>query len=328
MLIVDPGHTWVTDLGRTQGPSLGFSINGALDQFSATLANILVGNNRNTALLEATQLGLTFTAEQNLLIAVTGAECAITINDRPAPKNTPLSVHAGQTVHLGYAQHGLRNYVAVRGGINAPQLLGSCARDSMLSFGTQLQAGDHLEGPVDTPELQHPVFGLPLFRFAIPETPVGGTITVDTTDGPDLEEFGDTASLLYKHDYLVGPRSNHVGLRLSGVLPTRQATGEVLSRGVPVGAIEVPSSEGLLVLHRGRGVTAGYPVLAVVTATGLDAIGQVQPGQHVRFRRVDVDQARSTYLDRAIVLDRLEQQCSYLLATHGVATQRTLTPAA
>ena len=97
-------------------------------------------------------------------------------------------------------------------------------------------------------------------------------LVMDVTDGPDVDEFGATAELLYRSTYTVSPRSNHIGLRLGGLLPERQTTAEVLSRGVPVGAIEVPSRDELLVLHRGRGVTAGYPVLAVVTSRSLDVL--------------------------------------------------------
>ena len=89
---------------------------------------------------------------------------------------------------------------------------------------------------------------------------------------------------------MIGDTSNHIGLRLRRHRRRRPAgarTGdEVLSRGVPIGAVEVPAGDELMVLHRGRGVTAGYPVLAVVTATGLSRLGQARPGQSVSFARV------------------------------------------
>lgn len=318
MLIVDPGHTWITDLGRFAGPSMGLSVNGALDQYSATAANILVGNARSTPLLDALHAPVAFTAQDDILFAVTGAECDVHVEDRDVPQWLPVSARAGQTVTVGASRRGLRRYIAVRGGFDAPMLLGSCAPDSMIGFGHRLAAGDVLSGPVPTPGLRHPIFDLPLMRLPIERPTFPSSPLVDVTDGPDHDEFGDTAQRLYRSEYEVSPRSNHVGLRLSGDLPVRQTGGEVLSRGVPVGAIEVPSQEGLLVLHRGRGVTAGYPVLAVVTALGLDAIAQVQPGQRVRFRRVSIDDARRAYLDRHIRLDALERAVRDLLAVHGV----------
>lgn len=319
MLIIEPGHTWVTDLGRFSGPSRGLSVNGALDQYSAQAANILVGNAPDVPLLDVLHTGLSFIAENDLLLAVAGADCIVRIDGRQVPMWLPVSALAGQTVEIGTSLRGLRKYVAVRGGFDVPLLLGSCAPDSMIGFGTRLAAGQRLSGPIPTPALRHPIFQLPLMRLTIDRPRFPASALIDVTDGPDYAEFGNSAELLFRGDYEVSPRSNHVGLRLSGELPRRQQNGEVLSRGVPVGAIEVPSPDGLLVLHRGRGVTAGYPVLAVVTAVGLDAIAQIQPGQHLRFRRVSLEEARDRHLQRHARLQELRRICLDLLHVHGVS---------
>lgn len=320
MLITEAGHTWVTDLGRFAGPRLGFSVNGALDQYSARVANILAGNEDDTALLETLQLGLAFTAEKPMLIAVTGAENTVTVDGRQVPMWTPLSVRAGQSVRVGRARKGLRTYVAVRGGFEVPRLMGSCAPDSMIGFGTQLTDGMRLEGAIPTHELRNPYFDVPLFRLPLVVPRFSLRPVVPVTDGPDIDEFGDSADRLFTQSFTVSPRSNHVGLRLTGRPPKRQVSGEVLSRGVPVGAIEVPSEEGLLLLHRGRGVTAGYPVLAVVTALGLDQVAQTQPGSEMSFRRVSVVEAREDYLTQQHALKRLRSVCRTILAAHGATT--------
>lgn len=327
MLIVDPGHTWVTDLGRFSGPSRGLSVNGALDQYSAQVANILVGNAPGAPLLDVLHSELCFVAEHDLLLAVTGADCVVRLDGREVPMWLPVSALAGQTVEIGTSLRGLRKYVAVRGGFEVPLLLGSCAPDSMIGFGSRLKAGQRLSGPVPTPSLRHPTFQLPLMRLTLDRPRFPASALIDVTDGPDYAEFGDSAESLFRGSYMVSPRSNHVGLRLSGDLPRRQKSGEVLSRGVPVGAIEVPSPDGLLVLHRGRGVTAGYPVLAVVTAVGLDAIAQIQPGQHLRFRRVSLEQARDRHLQRHARLQELRRVCLDLLHVHGVGSELCPTPA-
>ena len=320
MLIVEPGYTWVTDLGRFAGASLGLSVNGALDQFSASVANVLVANHRNATLLEVLRSGLTFVAEENLLVSVTGARCTVRIDGAYAPMWLPVSVRQGQTVRLAVGHTGLRTYLAVRGGFDVPRLLGSCAPDSMLGFGTQLGAGDRLAGPIETPALRNAYFDLPLIRLMIDRHRGYASGSVDVTDGPDYGEFGDSAELLYTTSYEVSSRSNHVGLRLTGDLPRRRTGGEVLSRGVPVGAIEVPSREGLLLLHRGRGVTAGYPVLAVVTGAGLDVVAQAQPGKHLRFRRVTITEARNAALEHHLHIEELAATCRDLLAAHGIDT--------
>ncbi|QNE36758.1 5-oxoprolinase subunit C family protein [Leifsonia shinshuensis] len=319
MQILAAGFAAVTDLGRFQGPSLGLSVNGALDQLSARTANILVGNADNAALIELTASELVFVCDSDQLVSVTGADVEVRVDGMLSPMRTPLSVRAGWTVSVRVLGRGLRAYIAVHGGLQAPTLLGSCAPDSMIGFGIRLTAGD------DIPEQGHgcavptnPFLGGAVFSFDVPATAYDSRPVIPVTDGPDLEEFGASAALLYSDVFSVGARSNHVGLRLSGRPPHRETTGEVLSRGVPVGAIEVPSTTDLLLLHRGRGVTAGYPVLAVVTGAGLDRVAQLRPGDIVRFRRSTLDAATQTHLEQHLAVERFRQHCWNALRENGI----------
>jgi biotin-dependent carboxylase-like uncharacterized protein len=305
LIILQPGHSVVTDLGRTKGPAFGLPVNGALDQFSAKAANILAGNADNEPLLELTALDFRMKATTDLLIAVTGAPLHLTVGGRDCPQWEPLSVRAGETVAVRGIHTGLRAYIAVRGSFTVPTLLGSCAPDTVVGFGLKPAEGTRLTTQKTTPPITQPHFGLPLFRLGLTKPVFTNHPVIDVTDGPDVEEFGDTADLLYTSQYTVSPRSNHIGLRLGGALPERQLTSEVLSRGVPVGAIEVPSREELLVLHRGRGVTAGYPVMAVVTSRSLDALAQARPGHTITFRKTTVAHATATYREACLELDRL-----------------------
>ncbi|MFI0816794.1 biotin-dependent carboxyltransferase family protein [Streptomyces sp. NPDC021098] len=289
------GLAAVQDLGRFGHSRYGLPVNGALDQHSARVANVLAGNDEGAPLVEVTALDFACTPSTDILIAVTGAPADVTVGGVARPQWEPLPVRAGETISISGIRVGLRVYLAVLGSVDTPALLGSCAPDTILGFGRSLRDGDELALRAGCPTVAHPVFGIPLFRVHAPVAHCTESWTVDVTDGPDLAEFGDTAERLFRAPFTVTPRSNHIGLRMSGDVPRRVVTGEVLSRGVPVGAVEVPAGDELLVLHRGRGVTAGYPVLAVVTATGLSALGQARPGQSVRFRRRTLDEAVTAY---------------------------------
>lgn len=293
------GLSTVQDLGRFGRSRYGLPVNGALDQHSARVANVLCGNDESAPLLEITALDFSCTPSTDVLVAVTGAPSDLTVDGVVRPQWEPLSIRSGETIRVSGIRHGIRVYLAVLGSVNAPFLQGSCAPDTILGFGRSLRDGDELGLRRHCPPVDHPEFRIPLFRLRAPAQHFPATRvptwTIDVTDGPDLAEFGDTADRLFRSEFTVSPQSNHVGLRMAGTspgdIPRRVATGEVLSRGVPVGAVEVPAGDELLVLHRGRGVTAGYPVLAVVTATGLSALGQVGPGRSVRFRRRTVAEA-------------------------------------
>lgn len=312
LTIVEAGSTQVTDLGRRRGPRYGVPVNGALDQRSARIANILVGNPENAALLEITALDLEFVPDIDILIAVTGADGHLTIDGVGRPSGQPVSVRAGEAVALRQLQGGLRAYLSVRGSFDVPLLLGSCAPDSVLGFGGRLAAGATLDLRRATSPFFNDHFSAELYSLDVPRIPAG--FVVDVTDGPDIDDFAGTADRLFEQPYLVTPTSNHIGLRMTGPLPERVSRGEVLSRGVPVGAVEVPPGDELLVLHRGRGVTAGYPVLAVVTSSSLDVLAQVRPGQRLRFRRVSSAEAAARTRADLVALDALRLRVGAVFA--------------
>jgi 5-oxoprolinase (ATP-hydrolysing) subunit C len=318
LIILQPGHSVVTDLGRTKGPAYGLPVNGALDQYSAKAANILAGNEDNDPLLELTALDFRMRATTDLLIAVTGAPLDFTVGGRDCPQWEPVSVRAGEVVAVRGIRTGLRAYIAVHGSFTVPSLLGSCAPDTVVGFGLKLVEGFGLETRKTTAPITQPHFGLPLFRLGLTKPVFTTNPVIDVTDGPDVAEFGETADLLFTTQYTVSPRSNHIGLRLGGALPERQLTSEVLSRGVPVGAIEVPSREELLVLHRGRGVTAGYPVLAVATSRSLDILAQARPGHTITFRKTTVAEATATHRRACLELDRLRSTIQTVFGLLGI----------
>lgn len=312
LTVVEAGSTQVTDLGRRRGPRYGVPVNGALDQRSARVANILVGNPENAPLLEITALDLEFVPDIDILIAVTGADGHLTVDGVGRTSGQPVSVRAGEAVALRQLQGGLRAYLAVRGSFDVPLLLGSCAPDSVLGFGGRLAAGAAIALRQATPPFFNDHFTAELYSLDVPRIAAG--FVVDVTDGPDIDDFAGTADRLFEQPYLVTPTSNHIGLRMTGPLPERVSRGEVLSRGVPVGAVEVPPGDELLVLHRGRGVTAGYPVLAVVTSGSLDVLAQVRPGQRLRFRRVSSAEAAARARADLVALDALRLRVGSVFA--------------
>lgn len=320
LVILQAGNSVVTDLGRFVGPRYGLPVNGALDQFSARAANILVGNDDNAPLVEFTALDFRMRAETDILLSVTGAPLTLSVGGRTCPQWEPVSVRAGETVAVRGINTGLRAYLAIHGSIAAPVLLGSCAPDTVVGFGMKLADGTILQTSSSVAPIRQPYFDLPLFRLGLSRPEFGPELEIEVTDGPDAAEFGESAGLLFSSKYTVSGRSNHIGLRLGGELPERRSSTELLSRGVPVGAIEVPSREELLVLHRGRGVTAGYPVLAVVTSTSLDLLAQARPGHTIRFRKINVAEATTKHRAAMRRLENLRAAVTTVFGLLGVGT--------
>lgn len=301
--VEEAGHATVQDLGRAGHARIGIAGNGAADRYSARVANILVGNPDGAPLLEATASRLVLTARAPLLVAVTGAAGRVMVGRAPQPAWEPLVVAAGQRLTVEPGRHGLRCYLAVNGTIDAPRVLGSVAPDPLLDVGVRLTAGAVVRVATRFETVDHPHFRLPLFKLGAARPSLTGTVVIDATAGPDTGRFGADLDRVYEHPFVVSPQSDHVGLRLLGPAPHPSVRTEILSRGVPLGAIEVPPTGGLIALLRGRPVTAGYPVVAVVTAAMVDRLGQVRPGDRVLLRRCGQAAARAavTEMERGLV---------------------------
>ncbi len=144
--------TTVQDLGRPGYAHLGVPRSGALDVDAHRQANHLVGNEPDAATLETTINGLTLRALTPTVVAVCGAVAPIRVDGRPAPWSAPIELRAGQTLDVGTATQGVRNYVAVAGGVAVPPVLGSRSTDLLSGLGreaagtagTQLCDGDVL----------------------------------------------------------------------------------------------------------------------------------------------------------------------------------------
>jgi biotin-dependent carboxylase-like uncharacterized protein len=266
-------QTTVQDDGRPGQAALGIGRSGACDRASAALANRLLGNPTHTALLEVTFGGLAVRAEADLLVVATGARCP------GAPHAAPALLRRGRELRLGPPVSGLRSYLAVRGGIDVPPVLGSRATDVLSGLGPAVvAAGDVL--PVGTPT--GPAPGVDVAPVA---EPPGGEVTVTVLPGPRADWFGEAgAAALSGQPWTVTSDSNRVGLRLDGAPLQRLREGELPSEGMVRGALQVPPS-GLPVLFLAdHPVTGGYPVIGYVADADVDRCAQLQPGQTVRFR--------------------------------------------
>ena len=298
------GHAYVTDLGRPGHATVGVAANGAADAFAARLASTLVGNAPGAPVVEVTGSAFAVVADGPVLLAVAGAVAEVRLAGEAQPASALLVVPAGVVCAVPAPVGGWRSYVAVNGRLDVPQLLGSVAPDGLLGFGRRLAAGDALTLDSEFGGLAHPVFGQPVLRLAAPRPAASAVPVVDVTTGP--ERAGLTGGL--EGEFEVTPASDAVGLRLTGRAPRRLVPGELLSRGVPVGAIEVPPGGGLLALLRGRLVTAGYPVVAVATSVGVDRLAQLRPGDRTRFREVSLDAALAAVRDREAGRRALERR--------------------
>jgi biotin-dependent carboxylase-like uncharacterized protein len=276
--ILEPGAlATIQDLGRDGHVALGVGESGAADRGSFRLANRLVGNAESAAAIELTYGGFRARFNQSVVIALTGASCAVTVGERMAAINGPIWVAAGQELVVGLPTEGLRTYVAVRGGIDVPMVLGSRCTDVLSGIGPQpLRAGSMLATGTQT-------VNFPNVDIA-PRPALRSDVTLGVLPGPRDRWFTPAAlTILCSTKYSVTSESNRVGARLAGAALDRAIHAELPSEGMVRGAVQVPPSGQPILFLADHPVTGGYPVIAVVCDEDLDRAGQLRPGDRVRF---------------------------------------------
>ncbi len=273
-------NTLVQDLGRPGLAHLGMGAAGAMDRAALALANRLVGNPSDAAVLEILFGNASFATDEDTWIAVTGAWGSVTAGGRAVQPHTATMLAAGETLLFGQAASGIRYYLAVRGGIGAPPVLGSRSRDTLAGIGP-----DPLVDGQSIPIGPEPEAPIPPIDLVPVDAPTTGPVTLELRPGPRRDWFADDAwRLLTTAGWTVSPRSDRSGIRIEGPVLQRRITGELPSEGMLPGAIQVSPDGAPTILAVDHPVTGGYPVIAVITDESLDALAQLRPGQPLRFR--------------------------------------------
>lgn len=294
--VLAPGPlSCVQDRGRPGWRHLGVGHGGALDPRCAALANALVGNPADAAVLELTLHGPTLRLRAPLRLALLGADCELRLDGRPLPTARPLDLPAG-IVSIGGMRAGVRAWLAVAGGFAVAPVLGSRSTDLRGGFGgldgRALRAGDRLPlGPPPQPSRAEPGaarapdwwidpdFGLD------PHAPI--RYVASAALAAAAQGFGDSG-------WRVDPASNRQGLRLGGdALDMPGAASAGVSEPVAPGTIQVPADGQPIVLLADAQTVGGYPRLGRVIAADLPRLAQARPNTKLYFRACGEDEARA-----------------------------------
>lgn len=287
--VVKPGlFTTVQDLGRYGYAHLGISPAGAADALSLRIANRLVGNDENTPALEMTLLGATLEFDEPALIATSGASCECQVDRKDIAVSTAVEVLAGSVLQCGSTKNGARCYLAVRGGFDVPLIMGSASTDIRGRFGgvegRRLQAGDVLRIGIGGLHPRRLRVGTPA------EFQRHGPIRV--TRGAQHDWFSAEAhAKFFSSAYVVSEQSDRAGLRLQGEAVTPRERKQLLTDGIPLGAIQVPQDGQPILLFVDQQTTGGYPKIVNVIAADMHRIGQLRPRDEIRFAEVSITEA-------------------------------------
>ncbi len=281
----------IQDLGRPGYAEFGVSPSGAADLPSHRLANRLVANPEDAATIEITLGGLEITSTCGVWIALTGAPVPATVGQRAMAINSPTYLPGGSRLRLGTTAIGLRSYLAVRGGLRMPSVLGSRSTDTLAGLGpARLAVGDLIDTLPPGPD--YPNVDLAMTR-SLPDL-----TELRIEPGPRADWLdAESLSLLTQAQWFVSTDSNRVGVRLDGPRLNRAIDDELPPEGLVRGAIQVPPGGQPIIFLADHPVTGGYPVVAVVLGEDLPLLAQARPGQPVHLRWTPSSVQRPTLLE-------------------------------
>ena len=303
--------TTVQDLGRIGYQRYGMPVCGAMDHYAMELANILVGNPRGEAVIEATVLGPTLVFGEPEVFAITGGDFGPTLNGQPIENDRAYLAEAGDTLSLPMAKAGARAYIAFAGGLDLEEVMGS--RSTFLKGGVGGFQGRAIkEG--DEIGLRAPCEDLPdLEDRAVPEKllpPLQDHVTVRFTYGPQDDLFSAAGKRTFAaSEYTLSDKSDRMGFRLDGPAVERAAgsDGNIISDGICFGAIQITNGQPI-VMMADRQTTGGYPKLGCVITADLPLLAQLKAGDKVRFQPVSAAAAQAEYRRQQQALAKLEKR--------------------
>lgn len=315
--IREPGlSTTVQDRGRIGYYRYGIPQGGAMDQYSATLGNRLVGNTAAEAVLECTYIGPKIVTTTKSVVAVTGAPVDVFINDLPVPQYTRIELSAGDELRFGVIKGGTKYFIAVQGGIDVPEVLGSRSTYPIGAIGgvegRALRASDLV--PVGAPINN----GLSvLSEIAKEDRPA---FSRDVSVRVMLGLYDHNLSQKGLDNFLNGewtltPVADRMGLRYSGPgvewnereqpFGAGQDPSNIVDAGYAVGSIQIPGGTQPIILHRDAVSGGGYAMVATVISTDMDLVARCAPGTKTHFVAVTMDEALEARRDHAARVARI-----------------------
>jgi len=323
--VLRPGLlTSIQDLGRYGYQKHGVIVSGAMDSYSLRMANLLVGNKEDQAVLEITLVGPALLIEKDILLAITGGDLSPTVGGKPIPMYRPVFLKKGCILQFGARKSGCRSYLAIAGGYNISEVMRSAStylRAGLGGFeGRALQVDDVLQ--LKDPQEKNASLLRQLAssssassyvstkwflgRSHIPQE--GEPVKIRVMRGRQFEQFsGDSKDAFWNCPFQVSSQSDRMGYRLSGTALKLAEPLEMISEAVSLGTVQVPPDGNPIILLADRQTVGGYPKIAQVALVDVAVVAQLKPGSKICFQEISLREAERLYLIREQEIQTLQR---------------------
>lgn len=267
----------IQDLGRFGYQQFGVPISGAMDQYSAKLANAILGNKSHDAVLEFTFIGPKLKFHIDTVICLTGMECQAKINGQPIENNTYVVVKREAVLSFGQRVFGCRGYLAVLGGFQTEQVMKSRSFYKNITDQQRLKTGDFLK-LLDLPiQIKHSnaTIKTPKAHFEEVELEVFKSIEFHTLSQDQQDQ-------LLSNEFTISKDSNRMAYQVTETIENHLEP--IITSPVLPGTIQITPSGQLMLLMRDCQTTGGYPRIFQLSEMAMNRLSQKIPGQKFRFK--------------------------------------------
>ncbi len=300
--------TTIQDKGRFGYQKFGMPVAGAMDKFSFKIANLLVGNKKNEAVIEFTVKGPKLEFIKDSVISITGVNAVPKIDGKSIPMWTSIFIKKGSILSFGNAKKGLRGYIAFKNGIKIPEVMGSRStylRGEIGGFkGRKLKSEDVLEVRKDVDESDFSERYLPKkYR------PNFSQNKVRVIMGPQDNYFSEKGlSDFLNGKFKVSSQADRMGYRLKGPHIEHKNGADIISDGIALGSIQVSGDGKPIIMLADRQTTGGYTKIATVITVDVDIVAQKRPGDSLNFKKISLETAQALLRERREIYNKIEKK--------------------
>jgi len=278
ILILSEGlHTSIQDLGRKGYRSYGVPISGAMDKYSAILANKLLNNDEQLPVMEITLMGPKILFEDHSLIVLTGADMSPELNGEPLKMNFVYEVKTSDVLSFGELKTGARSYLGVKGGFQTENKLKSFSYYDGITSKEKVQKGDRLRIASYDTDLQ-----VTSSKIKVKSTHFN-EIKLEATKGPEFNRLTKKhRELLFSKKFKIDPHHNRMGYQLKNKFPPIKNDGIITSTTIP-GTVQLTPSGKLIIMMRDCPTTGGYPRILQLTDIAINQLAQKKENDMLKF---------------------------------------------
>ncbi len=269
--------TTIQDIGRFGYKNIGVPVSGSMDQTSAKLANLLLGNDESSAVLEMTLVGPTLEFMNDTYISITGADMNPSLNKQKVLQNKPLFINKGDILYLSHSSNGMRSYLGIKGGFNSEKKLGSKSFYRGITKREKLIKNDKIKFAKVTSSPMK-------MNKSINDFKINRKNKINVFKGPEFDLLdSNSKDIIFNTDFTIGV-NNRMGYNL--VEPIENSISSIISSPVMPGTVQLTPSRRLIILCRDCQTSGGYPRVLQLDKSSMDSLSQKTIGETIKLKLV------------------------------------------